>query len=109
MKKQYNRLSSEDKLNLMAENVSPAIVLVELAVSVVAVVIGLIYLYGKSSIPIGVLMPIYSGCFIIIAVLKFITLSRAKTKKPTSVLFALVLAVLAVAITAVTVMYFLKK
>lgn len=78
--------------------------IVELVVCIVAVVVGVLYLNG-SSISLRVLLPTFSACFIALSGLRIAALVRAKVKKPSSIFFAAVLAILAVAMTALTVVY----
>ena len=76
----------------------------ELIVCAVATVIGIAYLNGANMSP-ALVLPIFTACVLVVAVLKFISIFRAKEKKVSSCILASAIAVLAVAMAVLTAVY----
>ena len=107
MKENKNQQSDDTKLNLAGIDPITPYSVAELIICVVAAVVGCVYLYTEK-IPLSVVMPVFSACFIGVTVMKFLHIRKVKSKKPTAYLVAVILAVVSLAMTAVTVAYFVK-
>ena len=102
-----NIVGKDEKLNIVGATPITPYGIAEMIICLVAAVLGLLYLYANI-IPMEFLIPTYTAAFAAIAVLKFIDIKKSKTKKPSSFILAIVLAVLALAMAVVTVMYFVR-
>ena len=101
-----NQKNNGEKLNV--SNVEPfsKYKIIEMVVCLVAVAAGLVYLYAPDFIPMNILLPVFTVCLDTIVVLRFIGLKKSGTKKVTAFLVPALLAVLAVIVSAATVVYF---
>ena len=98
--------NSGEKLNVA--NVEPfsKYRIAEMAICLIAVAVGLVYLYAPTLIPMKILLPVFAACLIAVAVLRFIGLKNSGTKKALSYFLAVLLAVVAAAVSIVTLLYF---
>lgn len=105
-KKKQNRSTAHSSGDINLTNTEPfsPLKIAELIVCAVATVIGIMYLNGASMSPAAVL-PIFTACVLTVAVLRFVSIGRAKEKKISSYILASAIAVLAVAMAALTVAY----
>ncbi len=101
-----NNDNDKEKLNLAGVEPITPFSIAELVICAVAAVIGVAYLY-TDKISLGFLMPFYCGCFIGAAVMKILHIIKVKSKKPMSFLHAAILVLVSVAITVVTVKYYI--
>lgn len=107
-KKKQNHSTSRKPEDINITNTEPfsPIKIAELIVCAAATVIGIMYLNGVPLSP-AIVLPIFTACVLAVAVLKFVSIGRAKEKKVSSYILASAIAVLAVAMAVLTVVYLL--
>lgn len=107
-KKKQNRSAEHSSGDINLTNTEPfsPLKISELIVCAAATVIGIMYLNGASMSP-AIVLPIFTACVLAVAVLKFVSIGRAKEKKISSYILASAIAVLAVAMAVLTVVYLL--
>ena len=109
-KKQDKRKKEAEELfrkEMKPTNFSP-FKIAEMCIYFIALVLGFIFLYS-SVIPISVLLPVYTLCLAAGAVLRFIDLKKSADRRLISYIPPVLIAVLAVALGAVSVMMFMKN
>ena len=101
--------NNNEKLNVANVEPFPKLRYAELAVYLAAVIIGLVYLYAPNAIPTSVMLVVFSACILAAAVIRFIWIKRSGTRRLSTILLTVLLAVCAVMTVIAAVMYFLSR
>ena len=99
--------SDDERLNITGEAPVTPFKIAEMIVCFAAAVIGLLYVY-KALIPLSVLLPLFTACFIAVTVLRILDIRKTKVKKLSQYITTAVLGVLAAAMVLTTVFYFVR-
>ena len=94
----------------LPENMKPLskFKLIELGICLLAVIFGVIYLASNGGISVGVLLIVYSVCFLLVAVMRILDTKASGASGINSYISVALWSVMAVAIIVITVLYFTK-
>lgn len=109
MKDTDNRNNGGQENWSIAPNTKPFTVFkfIELGVCLVAVIVGVLYLYAKA-IPLTVLFPVFAACFAAIPVLRFLDIKKRGAKGFAEYLPAFAWAVMAVITVVALIVYYVQ-
>ena len=81
---------------------------IELGICVLAVIFGVIYLISNGGISVGVLLIVYSVCFLFVPLMRFLDIRSGGAKGVNAYISVIMWSVMAIAIIVITVLYFSK-